>query len=51
MPEIPHMTSPRNIIQKIWVAHVVASLPNEQALLHIDRIFLHERTGPALLEG
>ncbi|MEP9351876.1 3-isopropylmalate dehydratase large subunit [Xanthobacter sp. KR7-225] len=41
----------RNIIEKIWDAHVVANLGADQCLLQIDRILLHERTGPALLSG
>lgn len=40
---------PRNIIEKIWDQHVVATLEDEQALLHIDRIFLHDRAGPRVL--
>jgi 3-isopropylmalate/(R)-2-methylmalate dehydratase large subunit len=45
------MHRPRSVIDKIWDAHVVAELAAGQTLLHIDRIFLHERTGPALLAG
>jgi 3-isopropylmalate/(R)-2-methylmalate dehydratase large subunit len=41
----------RTVIDKIWQAHHVADLPGGRALLHVDRIFLHERTGPALLAG
>jgi 3-isopropylmalate/(R)-2-methylmalate dehydratase large subunit len=41
----------RTIIDRIWDGHEVARLPGGQSLLHIDRIFLHERTGPALLAG
>ncbi len=43
--------APRTVIAKIWDEHVVAELGGGQSLLHLDRIFLHERTGPALLEG
>jgi 3-isopropylmalate/(R)-2-methylmalate dehydratase large subunit len=39
------------VIDKIWQAHLVADLDAQHSLLHIDRIFLHERTGPALLAG
>ncbi len=42
---------PRNIIQKIWDAHVVAELDEQQSLLHIDRVFLHDRVGPAVFAG
>ena len=43
--------APRTVIAKIWDEHVVAELGGGQSLLHLDRIFLHERTGPALLAG
>jgi len=43
--------APRTVIAKIWDEHVVAELGGGQSLLHLDRIFLHERTGPALLSG
>jgi 3-isopropylmalate/(R)-2-methylmalate dehydratase large subunit len=41
----------RTVIDRIWDDHLVAELGAGRALLHIDRIFLHERTGPAVLEG
>jgi len=40
---------PRSIVEKIWDAHVVAELEGGQSLLHLDRVFLHERTGPQAL--
>ena len=43
--------APRTVIAKIWDEHVVAEMDGGQSLLHLDRIFLHERTGPALLAG
>ena len=43
--------APRTVIAKIWDEHVVADLGGGRSLLHLDRIFLHERTGPALLAG
>jgi 3-isopropylmalate/(R)-2-methylmalate dehydratase large subunit len=43
--------APRTVIAKIWDEHVVAELRGGESLLHLDRIFLHERTGPALLAG
>ncbi|WER47829.1 3-isopropylmalate dehydratase large subunit [Cupriavidus sp. WKF15] len=43
--------SPRNIIEKIWDRHVVAQLEGGQALLHVDRVFLHDRAGPRVLAG
>jgi 3-isopropylmalate/(R)-2-methylmalate dehydratase large subunit len=42
---------PRSVIEKIWDAHVVAELGDGQALVHVDRVFLHERTGPQALAG
>ncbi|MDF3835837.1 3-isopropylmalate dehydratase large subunit [Cupriavidus basilensis] len=44
-------TSPRNIIEKIWDEHVVARMEGDQALLHIDRVFLHDRAGPRVFSG
>ena len=43
--------APRTLVRKIWDEHVVAALDGGQALLQIDRVLLHERTGPALLAG
>ena len=42
---------PRTVIDRIWDEHAVAETAAAHTLLHIDRIFLHERTGPALLAG
>ncbi|KAF1046444.1 3-isopropylmalate dehydratase large subunit [Xylophilus sp.] len=39
---------PRNIVEKLWDQHVVADLDDGQSLLHIDRIVLHDRAGPAV---
>jgi 3-isopropylmalate/(R)-2-methylmalate dehydratase large subunit len=39
------------VIDRIWRDHLVAALSPTHDLVHIDRIFLHERTGPALLAG
>ena len=50
----PHFAAnmaPRTIVEKIWDGHEIADLGGGQSLLHIDRIFLHERMGPALLAG
>ncbi len=40
----------RSLIDKLWDAHVVADLGDGAALLYIDRIFLHERTGSVSLQ-
>jgi 3-isopropylmalate/(R)-2-methylmalate dehydratase large subunit len=41
----------RTVFEKIWNAHVVADLGGGSALIAIDRIFLHERTGAAALKS
>lgn len=45
------MSEARNIIQKIWDEHVVAQLDDGQTLLHVDRVMLHDRAGPAVLNA
>ncbi len=40
----------RTLFDKIWDEHVVESLADEWALLHIDRHLLHDLSGPAALE-
>ena len=45
------MFKPQTAAQKIWEAHRIKSFENHRDLLLIDKIFLHERTGPALLSG
>ena len=42
---------PRTLCEKIWNAHVITDLGNSAALIAIDRIFLHERTGAAALRS
>ena len=39
------------LFAKIWDAHVVADLDGDSALIAIDRVFLHERTGAAALKS
>jgi len=39
------------LFAKIWDTHVVADLGNDTALIAIDRVFLHERTGAAALSS
>ena len=43
------LDKPRTLFDKIWDAHVVADLGEGAALIAIDRVFLHERTGAAAL--
>lgn len=41
--------SARTIVEKIWDAHVVASLGGDLDLLHVDRHLVHDLSGPASL--
>jgi 3-isopropylmalate/(R)-2-methylmalate dehydratase large subunit len=41
----------KTLFDKIWESHVVAKLGERAALIAIDRIFLHERTGAAALKS
>lgn len=43
--------SPRTLFDKIWSAHAVADLGEGTALIAIDRVFLHERTGSVALKS
>ncbi len=40
----------QTLIEKLWKLHTVADLGGGAALLYIDRIFLHERTGSVSLK-
>ena len=39
------------LFDKIWDAHVITDLGGGAALIAIDRIFLHERTGAAAMKS
>jgi 3-isopropylmalate/(R)-2-methylmalate dehydratase large subunit len=39
------------LFDKIWHAHVITELGGDTALIAIDRVFLHERTGAAALKS
>jgi 3-isopropylmalate/(R)-2-methylmalate dehydratase large subunit len=41
----------KTLFDKIWDAHVVVDLGGDNALIAIDRVFLHERTGAAALRS
>lgn len=41
----------KNIYQKIWAAHLVAEPEAQEAILYIDRHFVHEVTSPQAFEG
>jgi 3-isopropylmalate/(R)-2-methylmalate dehydratase large subunit len=45
------MSASRTLSEKIWDAHVVTDLGGGSALIAIDRVFLHERTGAAALKS
>ena len=42
---------PKNIIEKIWDAHVVRELSGEPDLLYIDLHLIHEVTSPQAFDG
>ncbi|MFZ0497695.1 MAG: 3-isopropylmalate dehydratase large subunit [Steroidobacteraceae bacterium] len=42
---------PRTLFAKIWERHRIADLPGGAALIAIDRVFLHERTGAVALRS
>ncbi len=44
-------TTPRTLFDKLWTSHLVRELGEGVALLSIDRIFLHERTGSVALKS
>ncbi|MFK7841234.1 MAG: 3-isopropylmalate dehydratase large subunit [Sphingorhabdus sp.] len=44
------MNQPQSLFDKLWHSHVVADLSGG-ALIAIDRVFLHERTGAAALNS
>ncbi|HDP34124.1 MAG TPA: 3-isopropylmalate dehydratase large subunit, partial [Candidatus Hydrogenedentes bacterium] len=41
----------KNIYQKIWGAHLVAEPEGQDAILYIDRHYVHEVTSPQAFEG
>lgn len=45
------MPAPRTLFEKIWDTHIVTDLGGGSALIAIDRVFLHERTGAAALRS
>lgn len=42
---------PRSLFEKLWSLHVVKELEGGAALIAIDRVFLHERTGSVALKS
>ncbi|WP_223569758.1 3-isopropylmalate dehydratase large subunit [Pseudomonas sp. BF-R-26] len=45
------MTAPRTLIQKVWDAHLVATIGDGAVLLYIDRHLVNEVTSPQAFEG
>ncbi|MFM2409698.1 MAG: hypothetical protein RL481_526 [Pseudomonadota bacterium] len=45
------LPEPSTLFDKIWDAHLIAHLGGGSALIAIDRVFLHERTGAAALRS
>lgn len=43
------MNAPRTLHDKLWDQHRIANLDDGSELLHLDRIVLHERSGPIAL--
>ncbi|MBO6505918.1 MAG: 3-isopropylmalate dehydratase large subunit [Kordiimonadaceae bacterium] len=41
----------QTLFDKLWDAHVVTDLGDGSALLYIDRVFIHERTGSVALKS
>jgi len=40
------MTAPKSLYDKLWDSHVIAALPDGEALLYIDRHLVHEVSSP-----
>lgn len=40
-----------SLFEKLWRQHLVADLDEGDSLIHIDRVFLHERTGGVALQS
>ncbi|MEO0442048.1 MAG: aconitase family protein, partial [Pseudomonadota bacterium] len=47
----PFLPEALSLFDKLWDGHVAAALPGGGALVAIDRIFLHERTGASALNA
>ncbi len=45
------LPEPSSLFDKLWNSHVVTALPGGGALVAIDRVFLHERTGASALNS
>ncbi len=45
------LPEPSTLFDSLWDSHVISALPGGGALLAIDRVFLHERTGASALNA
>lgn len=45
------MSGGLSLFEKLWRQHLVAELEEGDSLIHIDRVFLHERTGGVALQA
>lgn len=45
------MSEPKTMFEKIWEAHVVREVADEDTILYIDRHLVHETTSPQAFEG
>ncbi|WP_108811971.1 3-isopropylmalate dehydratase large subunit [Sphingorhabdus sp. Alg231-15] len=45
------LPEPSTLFDALWDSHVISALPGGGALLAIDRVFLHERTGASALNA
>ncbi|WP_345551106.1 3-isopropylmalate dehydratase large subunit [Microbulbifer aestuariivivens] len=45
------MKGTSTLFDKLWSDHTVCDLENGEALLYLDRVFLHERTGAVALQS
>lgn len=41
----------RTLFEKVWMTHIVAETTAEYAIIAVDRLFLHERTGASALNN
>ena len=52
MADVSHeLQSPLTLFERIWRQHRIAEEANGTAVLAVDRIFLHERTGSVALKS
>jgi 3-isopropylmalate/(R)-2-methylmalate dehydratase large subunit len=45
------LSAGKTLFEKIWATHLVAEAAGKQAIIAVDRLFLHERTGASALNN